>query len=113
MLSDFIAHDFSKALGGLASQHDLMAVRLFDPSEENLPNVGKVVLTDPETGFQSEVNTSNANVRHGYGKLQRRHIESVEKTFRRYAIDSCELSTDADYLPNLLKMLKLRANRHA
>lgn len=113
MLSDFIGQDFSKALGGLATQHDLIAVRLFDPSEENLPDVGKVVLTDPETGFQSEVNTSNTTVRQQYSKLHRHHIDAVEKIFRQYAIDHCSVSTNADYFPSLLKMLKLRAKRNA
>jgi len=112
MISDFIGYDFTKPLGGLAKQHDLIALRLFDPSETNLPDVGKVILTDPETGFQSEVNTSNVNVRQGYNKLHRRHIEATEKIFKQYAIDFCEISTNDDYLPNLLKMLKLRARRH-
>lgn len=113
LLSDFIAHDFEKPLGALSKRHDLVAIRLTDPSELDLPNVGKVILTDPETGFQSEVNTSNANVRSGYKKLTQRHSEGVSKIFYKYGIDHCEASTDKDYLQNLQKMMKLRASRHA
>ena len=113
MLSDFMAYDFEKPLGGLSKQHDLIAVRIYDPSELHLPDVGKVTLTDPETGFQSEVNTSNANVRMGYEKLYARHFEAVKKIFNQYSIDYCEAATDGDYLPALHKLFKLRSSRHA
>lgn len=113
MLSDFIAYDFSTQLGGLSKQHDLIALRLFDPTEQNLPDVGKITLTDPETNEQRLVNTSNANVRMGYQKLYNRHFESVQSIFRKYSIDYCDASTEDDYLPALHKLFKLRSRRHA
>ena len=113
MLSDFMAHSFAKPLGGLAKQHDLIAIRICDPSETALPNVGRVLLTDPETGDKRDVNTSNANVRMGYKKLYKQHFEGVRKIFHQYGIDYCETMTDDDYLPALQKLFKLRSSRHA
>ena len=113
MLSDFMAHSFAKPLGGLAKQHDLIAIRICDPSEAALPNVGHVLLTDPETGDQRDVNTSNANVRMGYKKLYQQHFDGVKKIFQQYGVDYCETMTNEDYLPSLHKLFKLRSSRHS
>jgi len=101
MLSDFMDHDFSKKLGAMAKQHETIAMRIYDPVEEELPKVGKVNLTDPETGWQTMVNTNNANVRMGYSKLNRRRLEGLNKVFNRYKISSMETATDEDFLPAL------------
>ncbi len=106
IISDFMDHDFSKKLGALAKQHETIAMRIYDPVEEVLPMVGKVHLTDPETGWQTMVNTNNANVRMGYSKLNRRRLEGLKKIFSRYNIASMEASTDEDFLPALHRLFK-------
>ena len=106
LLSDFMDHDFSKKLGALGKQHETIAIRIYDPVEEDLPMVGKVNLTDPETGWQTMVNTNNANVRMGYSKLNRRRIEGLQKTFNRYKIASMEVATDEDFIPKLHRLFK-------
>jgi uncharacterized protein (DUF58 family) len=106
MLSDFMDHDFSKKLGALGKQHETIAMRIYDPVEENLPTVGKVYLSDPETGFQTMVNTNNANVRMGYSKLNKRRLEGLQKTFTHYDIVSMETATDEDFLPALHRLFK-------
>lgn len=104
LLSDFMDHDFSKKLGALGKQHETIAMRVYDPVEEELPMVGKVNLTDPETGFQTMVNTNNANVRMGYSKLNRRRLEGLKKTFNRYKIASMDTATDEDFIPKLHRL---------
>ncbi|MGJ8655410.1 MAG: DUF58 domain-containing protein [Akkermansiaceae bacterium] len=106
LLSDFMDHDFEKKLGALGKQHETIAMRVYDPVEEELPMVGKVNLTDPETGWQTMVNTNNANVRMGYSKLNRRRLEGLQKTFNRYKIASMETATDEDFLPALHRLFK-------
>ncbi|MFC5049678.1 DUF58 domain-containing protein [Rubritalea spongiae] len=112
-ISDFIDNDFHKKLGALSQKHETIALRVFDPFEENLPNVGKVNLTDPETGEQSIVNTANSNVRMAYEKLTIRRLEALQKTFTKYKIDHVNAATDADYLPLLHQLFKTRSSRHA
>lgn len=112
-LSDFVDNDFHKKLGALSQKHETIAVRIFDPVEEKLPNVGKVTLTDPETGEQSTVNTANPNVRMAYEKLTERRLEALQKTFTKYKIDHVNAATDADYLPLLHQLFKTRSSRHA
>ncbi|GAA5497369.1 hypothetical protein Rhal01_03563 [Rubritalea halochordaticola] len=113
MISDFIDHDFHKKLGTLAQKHETIAIRVFDPVEEHLPNVGKINLTDSETGWQTMVNTSNNNVRQAFEKLTKRRLEALQKTLRKYQIDSIDAPTDQDYLPDLHKLFKTRSSRHA
>lgn len=112
-LSDFIDNEFHKKLGVLSQKHETIALRIFDPVEENLPDVGKINLTDPETGEQSTVNTSNPNVRMAYEKLTARRLEALQKTFTKYKIDHVDAATDADYLPLLHQLFKTRSSRHA
>ena len=111
MISDFFGHDFKKPLHALASKHDTIALRVSDPMEQELPRVGKVTLTDPETGWQTTVNTSKRNVRMGFSKLTRRYHEVINTIFKQAGIDHLELSTNSVYLPHLHRLFKERIRR--
>jgi len=106
LLSDFMDHDFERKLGAMGKQHETIAMRVYDPVEEELPRVGKVNLMDPETGWQTMVNTNNVNVRMGYEKLNRRRLEGLQRTFHRYKIASMEVATDEDFIPKLHRLFK-------
>jgi uncharacterized protein (DUF58 family) len=111
MISDFHADALDKPLGKLARKHETVALRVNDPLEEELPKAGKVVLVDPETGFETLVNTNNANLRMGYRKLMRRQAEGAASVFKKHGIDEATLSTDRDTLPALHGLLKRRGRR--
>jgi len=76
-----------------------------------LPKAGKVVFTDPETGWEAQVNTNNANLRMGYEKLMRRQSEGVKAVCKKNGIDLAQLSTDRDRLGDLHRLLKKRARK--
>ena len=111
MISDFLDDPLDKPLGKLARKHETLALQVTDPLEEELPKAGKVVLTDPETGWEVLVNTHNANLRMGYEKLMRRKHEGVAKVCRKHGIDLAQLSTARDRLHDLHRMLKRRARK--
>ena len=111
MISDFHADSLDKPLGKLARKHEAVALRVIDPLEEELPRVGRVVMIDPETGFETLVNTSNSNLRMGYKKLMRRQAEGAEAVFKKHGIDAAVLRTDRDTLPALHGLLKRRGRR--
>jgi uncharacterized protein (DUF58 family) len=111
LLSDFLDTDLRKPLGTLSRKHETIALRLFDPAEVKMPDVGKVVLRDNEYGYERVINTSNSNVRMAYHKLTRRHRQGVRSIFKRYGIDHASLSTGSDYLPALHRLLKRHALR--
>ncbi len=71
LISDFFSDPLDKPLGKLARKHETIALRVIDPLEAKLPKAGKVVMIDPETGFETLVNTNNPNLRMGYAKLMR------------------------------------------
>ena len=104
MLSDFMDHDFHKKLGAMSQKHETVAIRIFDPLEEELPRAGKVNLSDPETGWQTVVNTNNSNVRMAYSKLNARRLEGLKKTFNKYKISNISAATNKDYLPALHRL---------
>lgn len=111
LLSDFTDWGFEKPLAILARKYDLIALQLCDPLEKELPDVGKVLLRDAESGHLINLNTSNSNVRMGYQKLSRRYREGLRAFFKKNAIDHLEIPTDGDYLPALHHLLKTRARR--
>ncbi|MFC4993655.1 DUF58 domain-containing protein [Rubritalea tangerina] len=113
LLSDFVDNDFHKKLGTLSQKHETIGIRIFDPVEQELPDVGKVNLLDPETGQERLINTSNANVRMAYNKLNSRRLEALQKAFSKYKIDHINAATDQDYLPLLHHLFKTRSSRHA
>ncbi|BDS08374.1 hypothetical protein NT6N_34140 [Oceaniferula spumae] len=111
MISDFFAHDLKKPLGSLSCKHDTIALRVTDPYDEELPRIGTVNLTDPETGWQTTVNTNNSNLRMGFSKLTRRNREGITRLFKQQGIDHLNLSTNGDYLPHLHRLFKTRTRR--
>ncbi len=111
MISDFLADPLDKPLGKLARKHETLALEVTDPLEEKLPKAGRVVLSDPETGWEVSVNTNNPNLRMGYEKLMRRQHEGMQRICRKHGIDLARLSTDRDRLRDLHRMLKRRARK--
>jgi uncharacterized protein (DUF58 family) len=111
LISDFVSDPLDKPLGKLARKHETIALRVRDPLEEEIPAAGRVVLVDPETGFETMVNTQNANLRMGYRKLMRRQAEGVAGLWKKHGIDSAELSTRGDTLAALHQLLKRRSRR--
>ena len=111
MISDFFDDPLEKPLSKLARKHETIALQVCDPLEAVLPKAGKVVFTDPETGWEAQVNTNNANLRMGYEKLMRRQSEGVKAVCKKNGIDLAQLSTDRDRLGDLHRLLKKRARK--
>lgn len=111
LISDFFDDPLDKPLGKLARKHETIALQISDPLETTLPRAGRVVLSDPETGWEILVNTNNANLRMGYEKLMRRQHEGLLSVCKKHAVDHAQLSTDRDRLGDLHRLLKKRARK--
>ena len=113
VLSDFMdssadreaLDDALKIAGG---RHDLVAIRVVDPRETEMPDVGIVELKDAETGRKVWVDTSSARVREYYADLWRRRSEAIVDTLKHNRIDTATISTDGDYVTELIKLFKQR-----
>ena len=113
LISDFHSDPLDKPLGKLARKHETIALRVIDPLEAKLPKAGRVTLIDPETGFETQVNTNNVNLRMAYSKLMRRHHEGTEALFKKHGIDAADLETDRDSLPALHQLLRKRSRKRS
>ena len=113
VLSDFMdsssdreaLDDALKIAGG---RHDIVAIRVTDPREAEMPDVGIVELSDAETGRKVWVDTSSARVREHYAESWRRRSEAITETLRHNRIDTATISTDGDYVTELIKLFKQR-----
>ena len=112
VLSDFISlPGWQQPLARLARRHDVVAVRLWDPLEMALPDVGLVTLQDAETGEQVFVDAADPAFRERYaGIAEKRETELIE-SLAHCGADVIELATDDDLLEALLRFADLRRQR--
>ena len=113
LLSDFQAPDFSKPLTIAARRHDVVAIPIVDPRELELPDVGRVVFEDAETGERLVVNTSDRRARLRFAENVADMQEQIPASFRRFGVDTITLRTDADYVPALRNFFRNRERRLA
>ena len=113
LLSDFQSADFSRPLSVTSQRHDLVAVPVVDPLEEELPDIGRVSLEDAETGAIYEVNTSDRRVRTAFVNAVATRRDALAALLRRSRVDAITLRTDTDYLPAMRAFFQQRARRIA
>lgn len=89
-------------------RHDLIAVCVEDPREQELPNVGIIALEDSETGEIVELNTARATVRKRFAELSVERARRLQNDLRAENVDSVQLRTDAPYMPALQRFFKSR-----
>jgi uncharacterized protein (DUF58 family) len=111
VISDFFTDDFTRPLTVSAKRHDMVAVPIVDPAEEALPDVGVILLEDPETGEQIEVDTSRRSITRGYADLAALRSKELSSLFGSRGIDMVSLRTDQDYLPVLRSFFDRRGRR--
>lgn len=113
LLSDFQAPDFSKPLTIAARRHDVVAIPIVDPRELELPDVGRVVFEDAETGERLVVSTSDRRARLRFAENVADMQAQIPASFRRFGVDTITLRTDADYVPALRNFFRNRERRLA
>jgi uncharacterized protein (DUF58 family) len=109
LVTDFVsAPGWEDAFGRLTRRHEVIAVWLRDPREEELPDIGPIVLQDAETGEQVYVETQDRRFRNRFRSLVAQRRQSIERTFARYGVDVLELTTDGDLVRDLTRFSLLR-----
>ncbi|MBO5686376.1 MAG: DUF58 domain-containing protein [Alistipes sp.] len=113
ILSDFLDSSrdeeaLDDALKIARGRHDLVGIRITDPREAELPDVGIVELRDAETGRKVWVDTSSRAVRDHYAARWQQRSERILETLKHNRIDTAEVSTDEDYVAELIKLFKQR-----
>ena len=112
VVSDFIsAPGWTAPLGHLALRHDVVAVRLSDVLEMELPDLGLLVVQDAETGEQLLVDTHDRAFRRRFAAAAERRETALRAAFGQAGVDALELSTDGDLVEAILRFADLRKRR--
>lgn len=114
LISDFLTSEAADAAlphaaRKLAWDHDLVPIRLTDPAAAELPNVGLIAVTDPETGERRVVNTGSRRVRAAHRERAESARGGIDSIFRDLRLDVVDIDTTADYLPPLIGFFRRRA----
>ena len=108
IISDFIAPDFEESLKIASNKHDIVALKVFDRVENEIPDLGLIKAEDAETGKEIWIDTSSSENRKAYNIWWNSHVEKMKNNFTRCGVDYAELRTDLDYVKPLIKLFKSR-----
>ena len=114
LLSDMMDTDtsgaprYEDAIKVAAGRHDLSVIKVFDPRERTIPEIGLVNVKDSETGETAWLNTSSSKVREAYAKAAQDADMKATKLMRQYQIDSVDISTGSDYVKGLMAFFDRR-----
>ena len=109
LISDFIIQDeYEKTLKMMAKKHDLTAIRVYDEKEQNLPNIGLVMMKDLETGVNQWVNTGSAQIRKDYAKYFDEKTKQFQLTFAKAGAGVVSTQVGESYVKKLLVYFKSR-----
>lgn len=109
LVSDFIClPGWERVADQLNRKHDLVAVRLWDPRETELPDVGVVLVEDSETGMQLSVDTSDRGFRRRFNEAASQREEALARAFKKIGVDELSLSTEEEIVPAILRFASVR-----
>jgi uncharacterized protein (DUF58 family) len=109
VVSDFRGPlDWRRAMLELAARHDVLAVEIRDPREQELPDVGELWLVDPETGRQLRVDTRSERLRRRFAAAADEERRVLTRTLASIGVRHVTLSTSGDWLRTLAVFLKRR-----
>jgi uncharacterized protein (DUF58 family) len=112
VVSDFLSEPgWERPLGQLVQRHEVIAVRLFDPLELELPDLGLVPLRDAETGEQLWVDTHDAGFRKRFARLAAEREATLRASLAKAGVDALELSTSDDLVEAIVRFADLRKRR--
>lgn len=112
LISDFIsAPGWEKVLNLLSQRHELLAIRLWDPRESELPDIGPIIMEDAETGEQLWVDTADKGFRKRFAEAAQRREATLHESFKRAGVDVLSLSTEEDLVRSIVKFANLRKQK--
>ncbi len=117
LISDLISRDLEEAVKRLRELkvrgNDIIVIKLEDPRDYSIPDVGYMELEDPETGEHLIIDTSDERLREEYSKLALQRETYISELFRKSGIDLIRVSTEEDIFKPLIKFFQLREKRRA
>jgi uncharacterized protein (DUF58 family) len=109
LVSDFKCDNYEKSVRITAAKHDLIGIQVFDPKEQEIPNLGLIPATDLETGRFMWLDTANVSVRNQYKNAFELQSKRFKDTFKKHGADLLQLNTQESYVRSLIKFFLKRA----
>lgn len=109
LLSDFYDENYTDAIKIASNKHDLVAIRIADEREAQLPDLGLAKFYDPETDETIWIDTADSCIRNEFAARYTQHVDRVDEVFRKYGIDQTVLYTGEDYVKELKKLFDRRS----
>lgn len=114
VISDFIsAPGWEAALHRLSRRHEVIAIRLVDPREQDLPDVGPIIMEDAETGEQLYVDTRDRAFRQRFREAAERRERDLRAAFGRAGVEAVAMSTEEDLVRSIARLAAARRRRRA
>jgi len=111
LISDFIDEGYEKILRIISKKHDVIAVEISDPREEELPAVGLIKFRDAETGEERWIDTANPAVQREFAHYWARRREHRSNLFLRSRVDAIPIRIDRQYIKPMVDFFRLRERR--
>jgi uncharacterized protein (DUF58 family) len=111
VISDFMDKGFEQALRIASRKHDIVAVRVFDHRETELPAMGMVKVFNKETGKAMWIDTNDPGLRSNYISHWKKHDQTLGLLFKRLGVDTATITTGENYVKPLMSLFKLRESR--
>ena len=111
LVSDFQDSGYEKELRVTARHHDMIAISVSDPAENELPQAGLAELEDPESGELLLVDTSDAAVRRAFAETAAEQVAARDRFLARNGIDNVPVATDRPYIQSIRALFKRRASK--
>jgi uncharacterized protein (DUF58 family) len=111
VISDFQDDGYDRILRIVSRKHDLIAVELWDPREETMPNAGLIKMRDAESGARRWVDTGDRRVREEFHRYWRKQRQERKTTFIRCKVDMIRVRIDRPYIKPIVDFFKMRENR--
>jgi uncharacterized protein (DUF58 family) len=111
LISDCMDNGFDRSIRLTAKKHDLTVIRISDPAETVLPDIGLMTLQDPETGQVSLINTRSKSLREKWRNLHEQHTTQLNELFQKAGIDVEDVYTDRSAVDPLTRLFERRRRR--
>lgn len=111
VISDFIDDnpELEQALSIANNKHDVVALKIYDERETELPSIGMIKLKDAESGEYVWVDSSSSRTRRAYSKWWNDHVQKMDVMFKRCRVDYVAVNTNEDYVKSLMALFRKRA----
>ena len=112
IVSDFIANDYAHAVRIANKRHDMIAITIVDPREQELPNVGFIELRDAESGEILLLDTADSLARREFGALNNRRRLEQTRLFRSMGVDEILINTNRHHVEPIVRFFRMREKRY-